>query len=114
MHGNRATPQNIANVLVVIVSEGRSAAKTYDCKYIEVSAAIDHRIDELLVGILKQIRLIKERTTKHVKKKKPGTSHSVVDNLDTCCLLRARENVLSKLFRGEKATSKSCDNLYVL
>ena len=94
--------------------EGRSAAKTYDCKYIEVSAAIDHRIDELLVGILKQIRLIKERTTKHVKKKKPGTSHSVVDNLDTCCLLRARENVLAKLFRGEKATSKSCDNLYVL
>lgn len=41
------------------IPEGKSAAQTYDCKYIEVSAAIDHKIDELLVGILKQIRLMK-------------------------------------------------------
>ena len=43
------------------VAEGKAAAEEHECKYIEVSAAIDHKIDELLVGILKQIRLIKEQ-----------------------------------------------------
>ena len=38
--------------------EGKNTAKQYACKYIEVSATIDHQIDELFVGILKQIRLI--------------------------------------------------------
>jgi hypothetical protein len=32
-------------------------AISYDCKYVEVSAALDHNVDTLLVGIVKQIRL---------------------------------------------------------
>ena len=40
-----------------VVSEGRAAADGYDCKYIETSAALNHRVDELLVGIHKQIML---------------------------------------------------------
>ena len=32
-------------------------ATSYDCKYTEVSASLDHNVDELLVGILTQIRL---------------------------------------------------------
>ena len=51
----------LIDLLHSLISEGKSAAKTYDCKYIELSAAIDHKIDELLVGILKQMRLMKEQ-----------------------------------------------------
>ena len=32
-------------------------ADNYDCKFIEVSAILNHKVDDLLVGILKQIRL---------------------------------------------------------
>ena len=47
--------------------EGRSLAISYDCKYVEVSAALDHNVDTLLVGIVKQIRL---KMT--VEKQRPG------------------------------------------
>jgi hypothetical protein len=32
-------------------------ATSYDCKFIETSVGINHNVDELLVGILTQIRL---------------------------------------------------------
>jgi len=32
-------------------------ADTYSSKYIDVSAILNHRVDELLVGVLKQVRL---------------------------------------------------------
>ena len=47
--------------------EGRSLAISHDCKYVEVSAALDHNVDTLLVGIVKQIRL---KMT--VEKQRPG------------------------------------------
>ena len=39
------------------IAEARSLATSNDCKYVEVSAALDHNVDTLLVGIIKQIRL---------------------------------------------------------
>lgn len=38
-------------------SEALLLAKEFDCKYIETSAVLNHKVDELLVGILKQIKL---------------------------------------------------------
>ena len=38
-------------------SDGKSLAVSFDCKFIETSSGIQHNVDELLVGILKQIRL---------------------------------------------------------
>jgi len=37
--------------------EGRTLADTYSSKYIDVSAILNHRVDELLAGVLKQVRL---------------------------------------------------------
>ena len=37
------------------IAEGRTLARTYECKFIEVSAGIAHNVDELLVGILAQV-----------------------------------------------------------
>ena len=42
---------------MVSTEEAKAAATQYDCKYIETSVAINHNVDELLVGLLTQIRL---------------------------------------------------------
>lgn len=39
-----------------ICSEATCACNLMNCKYIEVSASLNHRVDELLVGIVRQIR----------------------------------------------------------
>jgi len=39
------------------VADGARLATRRQCKFIEVSALLDHRVDELLVGIVRQIRL---------------------------------------------------------
>lgn len=42
---------------MLIVSEGKNLATSYECKFIETSVGINHNVDELLVGLLTQIRL---------------------------------------------------------
>ncbi len=37
--------------------DAKAVATSYDCKYTETSATLKHNVDELLVGILTQIRL---------------------------------------------------------
>lgn len=39
------------------VSEGRQAAKEYNCKFVEIAVILGHHMDELLVGVLAQVRL---------------------------------------------------------
>lgn len=43
--------------LFFFFTAGKSLAMSFDCKYIETSSGMQHNVDELLVGILKQIRL---------------------------------------------------------
>ena len=40
-----------------MLTEGKSLASSYDAKFIETSAGLKHNVDELLVGVLKQIML---------------------------------------------------------
>lgn len=40
----------------VKIEEAKQVATTYDCKYIETSAALNHQVDHLVVGTLTQIR----------------------------------------------------------
>ena len=35
--------------------EGKELARSYEAKFIETSAGLKHNVDELLVGVLKQI-----------------------------------------------------------
>ena len=44
----------------VATSEGKELARSYDAKFIETSAGLKHNVDELLVGVLKQILLRQE------------------------------------------------------
>ncbi|XP_063848494.1 GTP-binding protein REM 2-like isoform X1 [Scylla paramamosain] len=116
---------------VVNTAEGRTLATTYECKFIEVSAGFDHNVDELLVGILTQIRL-----KQHAQTGGEGTGHlpsgGSVDMSPTNSVgstgvsspggnaskLRHKNSfrvkgILNKLLNKDRK-AKSCENLQVL
>ncbi|CAH4023802.1 unnamed protein product [Pieris brassicae] len=63
--GNKA---DLARARQVTTNEGKALATSRDSKFIETSSGIQHNVDELLVGILKQIRLKESREKKQAKK----------------------------------------------
>ena len=44
-------------MLLLFLAEGKNLAISFGAKFIETSAGLQHNVDELLVGVLKQIRL---------------------------------------------------------
>ncbi|KRT85153.1 hypothetical protein AMK59_2599, partial [Oryctes borbonicus] len=118
-------------------SEGKSMATSFDCKYIETSVGINHNVDELLVGILTQIRLKLENPEKSRdlfrkrssskrnlnRNKSPasatGTPTGSAQNSPkkyrgsrTSASLKVR-SLLGKVWARD-SKSKSCENLHVL
>ena len=81
-------------------------AVRYDCKYIEVSTVLNLKVDELLAGILKQIRLTgkrKERRSIRHKKNKE----------DQSCI--SARGLVGKIFKSSPTiNTSSCDDLLVL
>ncbi|NXJ83208.1 REM1 protein, partial [Trogon melanurus] len=96
----------------VSVEEGRACAVVFDCKFIETSAALQHNVDELFEGVVRQIRLRRGGKEAHAC---PAPSHKRKESLTK----RARR-VLDRLVAGNsskvalKARSKSCHDLSVL
>lgn len=100
-----ANKVDLARKRQVTYEEGRVLAHSYNCKYIETSMAVNHNIDELLVGVLSQIRLkqygqfFKDQL---LDKKKRGHYKGLTGALKTA-------------FRGvfgKKTKLSSCENLY--
>ncbi|GFV79392.1 GTP-binding protein RAD [Trichonephila clavipes] len=104
-----ANKTDLARLRVVSTEEGKSLAKDRGCKFIETSVAINHQIDELLVGTLSQIR-IKAKVADKLKKKRD--SHGRRSSIYTGGLKAS--GVLKKILRKACMKSKSCDNLHVL
>lgn len=50
--GNKA---DLARSRVISMAEGKQLAASRDAKFIETSSGIQHNVDELLVGVLKQV-----------------------------------------------------------
>lgn len=73
------------------VSEAKQLATEFNCKYTETSAALNHNVDELLVGILRQIKI----------KLTPDLSETVAQVSDKSDRKRSKEHkgLLSKLFK---------------
>jgi hypothetical protein len=46
---------------LVFLLAARHAAFRYDCKFVETSAAINDKVDDLLAGTLKQIRISEQK-----------------------------------------------------
>ena len=93
---------------IYIFSDARHTASYYDCKYIETSATLNLKVDELLVGIVSQIKikLNPEKLVEHV------TKMELKKLKDRKGSLKVARTILNKLFQKQK--SFSCDNLYEL
>nr|XP_022913933.1 uncharacterized protein LOC111424575 isoform X1 [Onthophagus taurus] len=105
--GNKS---DLARARVISADDGKALAISRDCKFIETSSGIQHNVDELLVGILKQIRLRENRDKKKAKKdtqKLHGSKTSLSLNI-------AREILQKICMNADISKSKSCENLHVL
>lgn len=90
--------------------DGKSLAAKRHCKFIEVSALLNHKTDDLLVGITRQIRLRKARTT---SAHGGGPNGNSPDNGGPVgCLQRAAMEAFRKLFKRRPIESTSCDDLF--
>ncbi|XP_064640665.1 GTP-binding protein RAD-like isoform X2 [Lineus longissimus] len=86
--------------------EGKEIAISYNCKFIQTSAVLNHQVDDLLVGVLSQIRLAPKREElKRMKRNKNKNENGSQKG--------SAKKLLSKIFRKD-SISKSCDNLLVL
>lgn len=96
------------NFVFALLSEGKTLAASRDAKFIETSSGIQHNVDELLVGILKQIRL------KETRNKKQAVSATKMRNSKTHMSLHLAKEILQKICLSDISKSKSCENLHVL
>ena len=98
-------------------------ASSYDCKYAETSAALNHNVDELLVGILTQIRLKSAERARFGASgagRKRGAGRRGLSVMSGGGAVTRRKSagvrvrgILDKMLGGD-SKSKSCDDLHVL
>lgn len=113
----RCNPDYIAFIGEVRIpccfKEGKQLATSRECKFIETSSGIQHNVDELLVGVLKQIRL---RETRDKKLKRQGSKGKILSKLHgskTALSLNLARDIFNKMCLND-SKSKSCENLHVL
>lgn len=96
-----------------LLSDGKALAVSRDCKFIETSSGIQHNVDELLVGILKQIRLRESRDRRQQQQRLNKGGRQLHSSKTSLSLNIARE-ILNKICMNDISKSKSCENLLVL
>lgn len=84
---------------IVSSDEGRTLANRYDTKYIETSALLNHNVDELLVGIVSQIRL-------KAKQQRLAVGRGSITGL----VGKARD-IMDKILQKCDLKARSCDDL---
>ncbi|CAL7936149.1 unnamed protein product [Xylocopa violacea] len=101
---------------VVSSQDGKCMACTYRVKFIEVSVAINHNVDDLLVGILNQIRLKNVQGNAENRGGNggsEGSGHWYKSRGVVRASMKARQ-MLTWLFGKEDSKFKNCENLHVL
>ena len=123
-------------ILLLPFPDAKALASSFDCKYTETSAGLNHNVDELLVGILKQIRLKLAEKARFQRKKRGGggggggggnggsaaaaaTRRGLASGGGAAVTRRKSAGVrvrgiLDKMLGGGDSKSKSCDDLHVL
>ncbi|ODM90944.1 GTP-binding protein REM 1 [Orchesella cincta] len=96
---------DLARSRSVSPQDGRCLAVSYRAKFSEISVGINHNVDELLVGLLHQIRLKSEQTgLPDTWSKHRGVWKASV---------KARQ-MLTWLLGKEDSKFKNCENLHIL
>ncbi|XP_078048251.1 rad, Gem/Kir family member 3 [Augochlora pura] len=108
---------------VVSSQDGKCMACTYRVKFIEVSVGINHNVDDLLVGILNQIRLknVQGNAENRAANGTEGSGggggggggHWYKSRGVVRASMKARQ-MLTWLFGKEDSKFKNCENLHVL
>ena len=98
-------------LLLFLFSDGKCLACTFRAKYIEVSVGINHNVDELLVGILNQIRL--KLSNAKLEDPESSQAHWYKSRGVVKASLKARQ-MFTWLFGKEDSKFKNCENLHVL
>ncbi|KAG8300694.1 hypothetical protein J6590_070722 [Homalodisca vitripennis] len=117
-----ANKTDLVRSRVVSTQDGKLMATAYDCKFIETSVGINHNVDELLVGILTQIRLKLDNPAdggqqygSRRRSRSPmgvGPGFRKYRGQRTSASLKVK-GLLSKVWARD-SKSKSCENLHVL
>ncbi|GFQ98006.1 GTP-binding protein RAD [Trichonephila clavata] len=100
----------------ISADEAKSVACSYECKFIETSAAINHQVDELLVGIVTQIRLKAQQQldlaafNSNTRKESRGLQKRMSLGGSS----HKAKGILNKLLGKGRIKSQSCGNLHVL
>ncbi|XP_026461444.1 GTP-binding protein Rit2 isoform X2 [Ctenocephalides felis] len=103
---------DLARSRAVSAQDGRCLACTYRAKFVEVSVAINHNVDELLVGILNQIRLKLEHCA--LQGSREGSpAHWYKSRGVIRASMKARQ-VLTWILGKEDSKFKNCENLHEL
>ncbi|KAM0727397.1 GTP-binding protein RAD [Formica fusca] len=97
----------------ISANDGKQLATSRECKFIETSSGLKHNVDELLVGVLKQIRLRESREKKLRRQGSKGKLLSKLHNSKTVLSLNLAREILNKMCLND-SKSKSCENLHVL
>lgn len=86
-------------------------SKQYNCKYIETSAALNHHVDELLVGLLSQIRL---KQTPGARMEPPSFESKTRAQKAGKCGLSGPKKLLNYIFKKQtcKAPTHECEDLF--
>lgn len=99
---------DLARSRTVSTQDGKCLACTFRAKYIELSVGINHNVDELLVGVLTQIRLKVLYNEEHGPSsqwyKKRGVQKAS---------MKARQ-MFTWLFGKEDSKFRNCENLHIL
>lgn len=101
-------------MFVLSLSEGRTCAAVFDCKFIETSAAMQHNVWEVFRGIVRQLRL--RRDSKEVNKRRKHRSCKVRRESIPTKARRLLDKVMAKKNPSVAfwLKSKSCHDLSVL
>ncbi|CAG4962913.1 unnamed protein product [Colias eurytheme] len=103
---------DLARSRAVSTQDGKCLACTYKAKFIEVSVGINHNVDELLVGILNQIRLKKQQYSAEGGRES-SPAHWYKSRGVVRASMKARQ-MLTWIFGKEDSKFKNCENLHVL
>ncbi|CAH8609360.1 unnamed protein product [Schistosoma guineensis] len=112
-----ANKSDLVRTRVVSSEDGKNLAQIYSCNYYEISTSINHRVDDLLVGILisikeqqKNVQKERERLDRMVILQRKGSNHSP-KHKNSITVLKTPANNVMKFFRKHFTIKKNEQNL---
>ena len=113
------TPSLFSRIMVCLEvnvcchTEARWMCRAMRCKYIQVSAALNHHVDDLLAGLVHQIRLNPDRQSADTDQLDTTTGSRSPTCSTPRCFSAAKDRFLRWI--GKKSSSSfDCDNLWTL